>query len=173
MIRTARRSRASNLCRILYQGWSLSRGASSKPENSKPGATPQPTSVHAPRLIAFCQQCTGTANCGRSPAKRSGPRRCTLVSLPFCPDPRILRRIAKGLTEKAALRMRTQIEQRTISAAAIPAMASADIALPAFPDKVSPRGIVQPELSQIWQPGGQQQGTSCGTQMPCPPGEYP
>ncbi len=35
-------------------------GASSKPAKSKPGATVQPTSVHAPRLVADCQWPAGT-----------------------------------------------------------------------------------------------------------------
>ena len=51
-------------------------GASSKPSNRKPGATVQPTSVQAPRLVAVCHQPAGTTNCGRSPRARSGPRRC-------------------------------------------------------------------------------------------------
>jgi hypothetical protein len=40
--------------------------ANSNPENSKPGATVQPTRVHAPKVSAVCQACAGTMACGRS-----------------------------------------------------------------------------------------------------------
>ena len=48
-------------------------GASSKPAKSKPGATVQPVSVHAPRLWALCQTPAGTSTCGCSPLSQSGP----------------------------------------------------------------------------------------------------
>ena len=47
-------------------------GASSKPSNRKPGATVQPTSVQAPRLVAVCHQPAGTTSCGRCPAREIG-----------------------------------------------------------------------------------------------------
>src|SRR5262245_42030355 len=43
---------------------SKSWGASSRPPKSKPGATVQPSTVHAPRPRALCQACAGTAACG-------------------------------------------------------------------------------------------------------------
>src|SRR5580704_8317735 len=48
-------------------------GASSKPANSNPGATVQPTSVQSPVDSAACQACAGTVACGASPAARSLP----------------------------------------------------------------------------------------------------
>ena len=58
-------------------------GAISKPAKSKPGATVQPTSVHAPRLVAVCQWPAGTTICGRWPARRSGPRWLAGASCPL------------------------------------------------------------------------------------------
>src|SRR6056297_1962712 len=54
--------------------WRFQRGAISKPVNSKPGATVQPTRVHAPSDLACCQTCGGITCCGRSPAVRLVPR---------------------------------------------------------------------------------------------------
>jgi len=50
-------------------------GANSKPANSNPGATVQPTSVQSPRLSAACQARRGTTAWGRSPVEKSAPRR--------------------------------------------------------------------------------------------------
>src|SRR5207245_1169517 len=54
-------------------------GASSNRENSKPGATVQPTRVQSPLLSAACQARAGTIACGRSPSARSGPSRTRLT----------------------------------------------------------------------------------------------
>ena len=43
-------------------------GASSKPSNSKAGATVQPTRVQAPSGRALCQAPTGTTTCGHAPS---------------------------------------------------------------------------------------------------------
>jgi uncharacterized membrane protein YhhN len=48
--------------------------AISNAPKSNPGATVQPTSVHAPRLLARCHQLAGTTCCGRWSASSSGPR---------------------------------------------------------------------------------------------------
>ncbi len=50
------------------------RGAISNFENSKPGATVQPTRVQFPRLRALCQSPAGTTAWGVCPAARSVPR---------------------------------------------------------------------------------------------------
>ena len=54
-----------------HPGWAIE-----KPENSKPGATVQPTNVQFPRLSACCQWLAGTIAWGRSPISTSGPRKC-------------------------------------------------------------------------------------------------
>ena len=59
--------------------------ATSKPANSKPGATVQPTSVQAPRLRACCQWNAGTSACGRCPASK--PDHDVAVSCVSCAIP--------------------------------------------------------------------------------------
>ena len=52
-------------------------GASSKPANSKAGATVQPVRVHAPRDTALCQQPAGTTICGSAPSPVPSSRSVT------------------------------------------------------------------------------------------------
>ena len=61
---------------------SQSGGASSKPLNSKPGDTVQPTSVQAPSERAACQTWRGTTACGCSPTPKSVPSRRWRTLLP-------------------------------------------------------------------------------------------
>ena len=56
--------------------------AMTKPLNSKPGDTVQPTSVNSPSVLADCHTCASMTTCGRSPRARSDPRTTVSTGAP-------------------------------------------------------------------------------------------
>ncbi len=58
-------------------------------ENSKPGATVQPTSVKAPSGSADCHSSASTITCGRSPCKRSVPRMTSRAFFAILGEPKL------------------------------------------------------------------------------------